>query len=110
MRTVARERQRFANEGLTINVVFHIPGPMFQPDYAGVHATRLDRKNEHLLVVAAVPADLSSDQTSSYIADVLRAADRQARAYLHKRRISIKLDQVEGLIDHLVGLLEAPAN
>jgi hypothetical protein len=106
---VVREREGFPNEGLRVNIVFHVTGPMFQPDYDGVHATRLDRKNGHLLVVAAVPPELTYDQVSAYAAGVLRAATREAREYVAKRKLPLKLDHVETLMDHLVAELEATA-
>ena len=107
MRMVIRERGVYPNEGLRINIVFHLPGPMFQPDYKGVHATRLDRKNQHLLVVAAVPSTLRVDEVSKYFADVLRHAREEAARYLARRKVTIRIDTVSGLIDHLLNQLEA---
>jgi hypothetical protein len=109
-RMVVREREGFPNDGLRVNIVFHVPGPMFQPDYEGVHASRLDRKNGHLLIVAAVPAELTYDQVSAYEAEVLRTAAREAREYVVKRKVPLKLDHVQALMDHLVAELEATAN
>src|SRR5437660_4635822 len=94
LRMVMRERGAFPNEGLRLNIVFHIPGPIFQPDYEGTHATKLDRKNDRVLVVAAVPADLRFDEVSRYFADVLRQARDEASRYLAKRRATIAADRV----------------
>ena len=80
MRTVIKERAAFPNEGLRLNIVFHIPGPIFQPDYQGVHATKFDRKSARLLVVAAVPPDLQFDEVSRCFVDVLRQARDEGRA------------------------------
>ncbi len=102
MRTVIRERMAFPNDGLRINIVFHIPGPIFQPDYEGVHATKLDRKNNRVLIVAAVPATLKFDEVSRYFADVLREARQTAIEYAAKRRAAASADHVGGLIDHLL--------
>src|ERR1700674_2102187 len=77
-RMVMRERTALPNEGLQINIVFHVPGPIFQPDYEGVHATKLDRKNDRVLVVAAVPSTLRFDEVSGYFADVLRQSRDEA--------------------------------
>jgi hypothetical protein len=104
---VVRERARFTNEGLRVNIVFDVPGPMFQPDYEGVLATRLDRKNDHLLVLAAVPPDLASEQVSRYVTGVLRSAVDAAREYLLKRKVPLKLENLEALVHHLVGELGA---
>lgn len=107
MRKVIQERKAFPNEGLRLNIVFHVPGPIYQPDYEGVHATKLDRKNDRVLVVAAVPADLRFDQVSRYFADVLRQARDEAMRYLAKRKVSVPADRVSGLIDRLLNQMEA---
>jgi len=102
MRMVIRERAAFPNEGLRINIVFHVPGPIFQPDYEGVHATKLDRKNDRVLVVAAVPSSLKFDGVSDYFADVLRESRQKAIDYAAKRNLPVSADRVSGLIKHLL--------
>jgi hypothetical protein len=109
MRMVIREEPAFPNEGLRINVVFHVPGPIFQPDYEGVHATKLDRKTDSVLVTAAVPATLKFDEVSRYFADVLREARRKAIEYAAKRKVAASADRVSGLIDHLLSQIEPAA-
>jgi hypothetical protein len=108
-RMVISERERFGRTGLRMNIVFAIPGPMFQPDFEGVHANRLDRKNDHLLVVAAVPPELIPENVPAYAAAVLQAATGEARAYLAKRRVPLQLDELERLVDHLITKLQAAA-
>jgi hypothetical protein len=110
MRLVIHERAAYPNEGLRINIVFHLPGPMFQPDYEGVHATRLDRKNQQLLIVAAVPSNVRFDEVSNYCADVLREARLAAADYLSKRHIGIAIDNVNALINHLIGQIKADSS
>ena len=107
MRMVIRERMAFPNDGLRINIVFHIPGPIFQPDYEGVHATKLDRKNNRVLIVAAVPATLKFDEVSGYFADVLREARQTAIEYATNRKVAASADHVRGLIDHLLNKISA---
>jgi len=110
MRMVIRELSAFPNEGLRINIVFHVPGPIFQPDYEGVHATKLDRKNDRVLVVAAVPSTLRFDEVSGYFADVLRQSRDEAARYLAKRKLTIPTERVSGLIDHLLNQIESAAH
>ena len=64
-------RKGYPQKGLMINVIFHVPGPIHQPDYEGVHARRLDRKSGELLVHAAVPPTLRFDGVPNYVAEVL---------------------------------------
>src|SRR5437660_12354001 len=107
VRMVMRERAAFPNEGLRINIVFHVPGPIFQPDYEGVHATKLDRKNERVLVVAAAPSSLQFDEVSGYFANVLREARQNAIDYARKRKIAASADRLSGMIDHLLNQIVA---
>ena len=106
-RVVIRERVAFVNEGLRLNIVFSLPGPMIQPDYEGVHAQRLRRQDGHLLVVAAVPGELKADQVPAYAAGVLKAALQEARQWMAKRRILYDLTSLQALIDDLVETLQA---
>jgi hypothetical protein len=102
MRLVIRERASFPNQGLRINIVFHVPGPIFQPDYVGVHATKLDRKTASVLIVAAVPDTLKFDEVSGYFRSILREARHKAIEYAAKRKVGVPADHVSGLIDHLL--------
>src|SRR5207249_4854284 len=94
MRMVIKERTAFPNEGLRLNIVFHVPGPIFRPDYQGVHATKFDRKRDRVLVVAAVPPGLKFDEVSRYFVDVLRQARDEATRYLAKRKLTIAGDRL----------------
>jgi hypothetical protein len=89
-----------------LNIVFHVPGPIFQPDYEGVHATKFDKKNNRVLVVAAVPATLRIDEVSRYFGNVLRQARDVMIAYLTKRKVTTPMDHLNGLIDHLLNEIE----
>ena len=109
MRLVIKERAAFQNEGLRLNIVFHVPGPIFQPDYQGVHVTRFDRKSDRVLVVAAVPPDLKFDEVSGYFVDVLRQARDEATHFLANRKVAIAADRLYGLIDHLISRIQAAA-
>jgi hypothetical protein len=109
MRMVIKERAAFPNEGLRLNIVFHVPGPIFQPDYQGVHATKFDRKGERVLVVAAVPAALKFDEVSRYFVDVLRQARDETTSYVAKRKVTIAMDRLDGLIEHLMSRIQAAA-
>ena len=107
-RLVIRSREAFRNAGLRVNIVFATPGPLFKPDFQGVHATRIRRDANEILVVAAVPEDLTYDDVSSFIADVLRQAIAEARTYLRKRKVSVSTSELEAFINHLPGDLATP--
>jgi hypothetical protein len=109
MRTVMKERSAFPNEGVRLNIVFHIPGPISQPDYEGIHATKFDKKNQRVLVVAAVPESLKFDEVSKYFVEVLRQARHEVTGYLAKRKVTTPTNQLDGLIDHLLNQIEVGA-
>ena len=107
MRLVIRKPVAYPTEGLRMNIVFHVPGPMFKPDYEGVHATRFDKRSQHVLVVAAVPTHLVIDEVAGYVCSVLREARQSALEYLRERNVQVDSTQVSDLIDHLLVQLEA---
>jgi len=107
MRLVIKKRPMFPNDGLRINIVFHVPGPIVQPDYTGIHATKLDKKTATVLIVAAVPDTLKFDMVSRYVADVLREGRQRAIEYAAKRSVLASPDHVSGLIDYLVDEIQA---
>ena len=109
MRMVIKESAVFPNEGVRLNIVFHVPGPIFQPDYEGIDATKFDKKNQRVLVTAAVPADFKFDQVSRYFANVLREARDVVTRYLAKRKVTTSTTRLNGLIDHLLNQIDTAA-
>lgn len=108
MRAVRDRRGRYPNEGLRINVVFMVPGPMFTPDFDGVHPARFARKTNHLLVNAAVPASLTFDHVPEFFAQALKETKSAAAEYLQKRKINVDTTYVMSLIDDLASEKAAP--
>jgi hypothetical protein len=104
-RAVIRERAAFGNDGLRLNLVFNIPGPMFQPDFDGVAVSRYDHKNQHLLVHAAVP-DAPSGNVDGYLRAVLLLVRGEAHDYAARRKVRDSLDDVDAVIDHMIALLD----
>ena len=99
---VVELRKGYPQQGLMINVIFHVPGPIHQPDYEGVHARRLDRKSGELLVHAAVPPTLRFDGVPNYVAEVLSQVRQEARDYLKERRINLSTAAVDSLIGTVI--------
>ena len=106
---VIRERKQFLNDGLRVNLVFDIPGPIFQPDCEGLVAARFDRKARHLLITAAVPADLTASGVNRYLVQVLSGVVEQARAVVLERRLALAATNLELLVGRLVKARQAPA-
>jgi hypothetical protein len=91
-----------AGGGLRMNVVFHIPGHLVQPDYVGVHVSRYDRKRQLMLAVSAVPNDLQAEDVSAFVAYVLRSARLRASEYLGIRHISVDTADLDAAIDRIL--------
>lgn len=101
MRGVRDRREGYPNEGLRINIVFHLPGRFFQPDFEGVFPARYARKTNHLLVNAAVPATLTVDQVRAFFTQTLLQTKAAAVEYLRKRKITTETTSVMALMDAL---------
>lgn len=107
---IIREQNKFPNDGTRINLVFHIPGKFFAPDYEGVHAVRYKPSEDHILIVAAVPADLTSDEAPGYFADALRDAIREADSYMTRKHRLAMLGSAEKLVEHIAMELSPEPN
>jgi hypothetical protein len=60
---------------LNVNVVFHVPGNILQPDFSGLRTGRFSRQNALLMVQVAVPMEPPEDPL-----EYLRAAALEAIA------------------------------
>jgi hypothetical protein len=101
-RAVVRERDKFDNGGLRVNLVFNDPGPFFRTDFEGVVISRYRRKDSHLLALAAVPIEVSEEQVSDYLVGVLQNLMDMIRQYVKRRKIADSLDCLEGVMDHMI--------
>lgn len=101
MRGVRDRREEYPNEGLRINIVFHLPGRFFQPDFEGVFPARYARDTNHLLVNAAVPATLTVDHVRDFFTQTLWQTKAAALEYLRKRKITTETTSVMALMDAL---------
>ena len=102
MRWVRDNRGRYSNEGLRINIVFQVPGPISQPHFEGVFPARYARKTNHLLMNAAVPASLAPDQVREYFVQALKETKAAAMDYLKKRKVNVDTANVMAFIDELM--------
>jgi hypothetical protein len=102
IRWVRDHRDRYPNEGLRINIVFQLPGPISRPDFVGVYPARYARKTNHLLVNAAVPDTLQLDEVREFFVQALRETRGAANDYLQKRKINVDASHVMAFIDDLV--------
>lgn len=79
MRLVAAAREGVESP-LAVNVVFHIPGPNFQPEFEGLRSGTLSRRQRKLMVQVALPPEPTQSATNEVRA-CLQAAIRLAEQY-----------------------------
>ncbi len=103
MRGVRDKRDNYGNQGLRINVVYKIPGPLARPDFQGVYLARYARKTHHLLINAAVPESLTFDHVPEFFSQSLKEIKLAVNEYLKKRKISVDTTDVISFIDDLIG-------
>jgi hypothetical protein len=63
-----------SGEPVKVNIVYHLPGSMMPPDFAGVRPAKFSRKDKKLMVQAAVGDEMATvrnrDEILDYIIDV----------------------------------------
>lgn len=82
---------------LNVNVVFHVPGDILQPEFVGVRTGSYRKRDSLLMVQVAVPADEPPDVDRALLAlvsDALAEAERWAR----RRRVVHDLEALRALI------------
>jgi hypothetical protein len=102
MRAVHNRLAKYPDDGLRINIVLHIPGPISKPDFEGVFPARYARKTSHMLVNAAVPESLQVDEVREFFVQVLSGTKVAAAEYLRRRKIRVDTTNVMAMIDDLV--------
>ena len=85
---------------LNVNVVFHVPGDIIQPDYVGVRTGSFRQRDSLLMVQVAVPAEEPPDVDGallSFVADAIAEAEHWGR----RRRMATDLQPLRALISRL---------
>ncbi|MBG0564028.1 hypothetical protein [Actinoplanes aureus] len=88
-REVGRLPWEFVSEETGVDVAFHIPGPLLQPDYAGIRTGSVSRKQRLIAVQIAVPADITSksdEETLRLLAEYLVSGVEIARDAVARRK------------------------
>jgi hypothetical protein len=105
MRLVSREAPRFTNQGLRVNVIFGVPGPLARPEFEGVEPGRFYSKRGLLVVGASVPDTLRPTETTDYIRSTLAAAMTAAEERMRRKRVEIDMTAVRELAVRIGDLL-----
>ena len=90
-------------ESGSLDIVFHVAGPVWSPEYEGVRTGTFWKKRRTLHVQIAIPADLdrSGDQASieRTVLGMLREAVRMARPPFERAGIPFRHQDYEELIN-----------
>jgi hypothetical protein len=95
--TLVRTARAGVDAPLNLNVVFHVPGNLLQPDFSGVRTGRFSRKNALLMVQVALPSEAPNDALAYLRAAVLEAIAEAAR-WADKKRVPIDVEQLESIL------------
>jgi hypothetical protein len=93
----------YSDDSAGIGLVFEVPAQTSE----GVHFRRFDRKNRAIDIGVAVPANLAARDTSIYLRTVLEKAIDIAEAYLGRKKLALRLDEVRAAIARAVASLPA---
>jgi hypothetical protein len=100
LRTLA-ERVAAARAGvgvlLGVNVVFHVPGRLLQPEFDGVRTGTYSRKRSLLMVQATLPEQPPDDPYAHLLAVTLRAID-EIEPWSKRRRVDVDLDALREIV------------
>jgi hypothetical protein len=98
-RAVVRSRDAVESP-LNVNVVFHVPGSMLQPDFDGVRTGRFKRDANLLMVQVALPAVVPVDVRGT-LRDALKQAIGVAEEWAIKRKVAVDLAALRSLVGGL---------
>jgi hypothetical protein len=111
-------RVRDARKGievpLGVNVVFHIPGNLLQPEFEGLRTGSYSRKRSLLMVQAALPEEPPDDPDAHLVMMLLRAID-EVEPWSKRRRVEVKprrstRDRGARCSQHLLTIVPLAAN
>ena len=82
---------------LAVNVVFHIPGRLLQPEFEGVRTGSYSRKRSILMVQATLPEQPPDDPYAHLLIVTLRAID-EVEPWSKRRRVDVDLDALREIV------------
>ncbi len=92
------EARRGVEAPLNLNVVFHVPGNMLKPEFAGVRTGRFSKSRALLMVQVAVPEEVPSDPMI-YLKNTIHAAIDEAAQWAAKRKVPIDVSKLRSILE-----------
>ena len=97
-----RRQVMAAREGVTsalcVNVVYHVTGHIWAPDFEGVRTGSFSRMKMHLIVQAALPTEPIQDRRTVLLC-LLRDAVVEAEEFARQRKIADGLPEIRGIVE-----------
>jgi hypothetical protein len=82
---------------LNVNVVFHVPGNLLAPDYAGVRTGSFSRARRLLMVQVALPVETPED-AFDYLCDATATAIDEAEKWAQRRKFASDLSPLRRIV------------
>ncbi len=77
-----------------VDVIFHLAGPLLQPDYEGIRTGRFVKAKRLQVVQVAVPEGLDGTAVTALLSDALVEAVEIAARHFERRKVGLSLDTV----------------
>lgn len=111
IREVGRFKPRRSAEDYVVDVAFRSWDPREAPEFTGVRAAMVGRKQRRFIVWHSVPAGLDTpDAVRSWLASQLPETARLVREYLPTRSKAYPAEELAGEIDQLRAELGSPGH
>jgi len=88
-----RGQGRELSEQGSLDLVFHFPGTVFQPDFAGVRTAKFSRKRQLLMVQVAVPPAVIQVGEHGFFFDSMKTAVELADPVFARASIPFRADE-----------------
>lgn len=92
------------NDGVStpvnVNVIFHVPGDLLQPDFTGVRTGHFSKRQRWLIVQVALP-ESAPEEVDEFVVEQLKAAVAEAERFVKRRRHADALSELRSLVSQL---------
>lgn len=87
-----RDQGRSLGDQGSLDLVFHFPGTIFQPEFSGIRTAKFSRKQKMLMIQIAVPPRIIHVAEHRFFLDSLRAAVGLAAPVFARAGIPFRAD------------------
>ena len=96
-----QQAHEIASEG-ELDIVYHVPGSMMQPEFEGLRTGKFSRKEKMLMVQISVPTLFENEKDlEKFLAEALREAIRLAKPIFKSTKIPFSQEEYLRLVDSI---------